>query len=327
MALSEFEIIDRFFAARATGRTDVALGIGDDAAVLNVSPGMQLVVAVDGLIEGVHFPVGTDPAAVGHKALAVNLSDLAAMGAEPAWATLYLSLPDPDPARAKAFADGFLSLADRYGMALVGGDTVRGPFTVAVQVMGLVPQGGALSRGGARPGDGIYVTGSLGDGGAGLALVQGRLTASGDAADRLRRRLDWPEPRVGIGVALRGIASAAIDISDGLVADLGHILERSGIGARVEVEQLPFSAELRQVLPDEAARTALALHAGDDYELCFTVPAEREPMLKALDSENVQITRIGTIEAQPGVRLVRVDGTPFNGRTAGYDHFAGGSHE
>lgn len=322
MALAEFRIIERCFATRARHRADVTLGIGDDAALLQVPADMQLAVAIDGMVEGVHFPLGSDPAAVGYKVLAVNLSDLAAMGAEPAWATLFLSLPSADERVAKAFADGLLDLADRHDVALVGGDTVRGPFSAVVQAHGFVPAGAALRRDGARPGDRIYVTGTLGDGGAGLALVQGRLSAADDDAAWLRERLERPTPRVAAGLALRGIASAAVDISDGLAADLGHILERSGVGARVEVAALPLSAALCRTVGDASARFDLALFAGDDYELCFTVPpSRREAFERCCETLDCAVTPIGEIEADGGLRLLDDQGRPYRGRDAGFDHF------
>lgn len=323
MALAEFRLIDRYFASRTHERKDVALGIGDDAALLDVPAGMQLVAAIDGMVEGSHFPVGTDPSAVGHKVLAVNLSDLAAMGAEAAWATLFLSLPQADETVAEAFSQGFFGLAERYGVALVGGDTVRGPFTAVVQVQGFVPPGAALCRNGARPGDEIFVTGTLGDGGAGLALAQGRLQASGPDADFLRERLERPMPRLEVGLRLRGIASACIDLSDGLAADLTHILTRSRVGARIEVGQLPLSDTLMRCVPDLHPRLDLALFAGDDYELCFTVPPAAVPDLTAVANDGrCPLTRIGVIEGEPGLRLVDRDGGIYTGATPGFDHFA-----
>ncbi len=324
MALSEFQLIDRVFAARASARADVPLGIGDDAALLRVPADVELAVAIDGLHAGIHFPEDTDPRAIGHKALAVNLSDLAAMGAEPAWATLFLSLPDPDEAFACEFANGFFTLAERFGVALVGGDTVRGPLCAVVQAHGFVPAGKALRRSGARPGDGIYVTGSLGDAGAGLGLVQKRLEIGGSDGDFLRGRLDYPEPRLKAGRALLEVASAAIDISDGVRADLGHILSQSGVGGRIEIGSLPRSEVLLRSLP-EPAGIDLALSAGDDYELCFTVSPDREPRLQALaEGMECPITRIGRIEPESGLRLFGPAGGVY--RTyegSGYDHFKG----
>lgn len=318
MALNEFQLIERYFAAGGLRREDVVLGIGDDAALLRVPPGMELAVSIDTLVEGVHFPAGTQAAAVGHKALAVGLSDLAAMGAEPAWATLSLSLPEADEDWLGGFASGLSALAGRYGVQLVGGDTVRGPLVVTLQVHGLVPAGQALRRRGARPGDRVYVTGTLGDAGLGLRLLRGELQATAADTAYARGRLDLPQPRVETGLALRGIASAAIDVSDGLAADLGHILEVGGVGAVIDASALPLSEALvRSVEP--AAALELALTAGDDYELCFTVPAA-----KVEDLAGLSCTCIGQIEAGCGLRVAAADGSPVPLDHLGFDHFGGG---
>ena len=322
MPLAEFSLIDRYFAARARRRGDVTLGIGDDAALVDVPAGESLAVAVDTLVEGVHFPPGTAPADVGHKALAVNLSDVAAMGAEPRWATLALTLPRADEAWVAAFADGFFALAERFQVELVGGDTTRGPLTVSVQILGTVPAGRALRRCGARPGDRIFVTGALGD--AGLALR--RLQAGGDTDAEpwpaLLACLHRPEPRVAAGVALRGLASAAIDVSDGLAADLGHVLAAGGVGATLRVDRLPRSAAFRQAVqagsPDWHD---LPLAAGDDYELCFTVPAAQADAVAARLG-GLAVTEIGEIEAEPGLRCVTGDGHAYRIGREGYEHFA-----
>lgn len=326
MPISEFEIIQRFFSRAGVDRDDVVLGVGDDAALLRVPPDRELAVAMDTLVEGVHFPVGTDPAAIGHKALAVNLSDLAAMGAEPAWATLALTLPTPDVGWLEGFARGFAALAQRFGLALVGGDTTRGPLTVTVQVHGLTQAGQALRRDGARPGDKVYVTGTLGDAGLGLQLVQGELTAAGVQRDFLVASLEYPQPRVAEGMALRGLARAAIDISDGLLADLGHVLERSGVGATVWVDRLPRSVAFQETLYGrpglEGQWDRLPLAAGDDFELCFTVAPERcadlDRVLGALDCGYAQV---GVIDRAPGLRCLHDDGTVCDAAAAGYRHF------
>jgi thiamine-monophosphate kinase len=319
MSLSEFQLIEKYFARQRIRRGDVALGIGDDAALLRILPGMELVVAMDAMVEGRHFPAGTDPFSIGHKVLAVNLSDLAAMGAEPAWATLAISLPSADEPFVAAFTEGLFSLAHRYGVELVGGDTVRGPLMVVVQMHGLVPAGKAMKRSGAFPGDAIYVTGTLGDAGAALQkILKGK-----SCSEALRSRLDHPEPRVKEGMALRDIASSAIDISDGLVADLGHILQASGVGATLDVEALPLSGELLDAVENRELAWQLALASGDDYELCFTVSPHREATLRAMASEwPCGITRIGTIDSNPGLRLQRRDGSPFTLAGHGFDHFA-----
>lgn len=324
MSLSEFNLIERYFTTRGVRRADVALGVGDDCALLRVPEGMELAVSIDTLVEGHHYPLGTAAAAVGHKALAVGLSDLAAMGAEPAWATLALSLPEADEAWLQGFADGLFVLAERFRVQLVGGDTVRGPRVISLQLHGLVPQGAALRRDGARDGDLIYVTGTPGDAGLGLelALGQRQRPAGGADADFLRGRLDRPEPRVAAGLQLRGIASAAIDISDGLAADLGHILARSGVGARLELGQLPFSPALQRVLPEAAGRWPYALGGGDDYELCFTVPpARRAAAEQACAALDCGCRCIGRIEAKSGLRLYRPDGTLLEHSPHGFDHF------
>ena len=320
MSESEFEIIRRYFMRQSLQRDDVITGIGDDAAVLRVPPGQELVVCVDTLVAGVHFPEATAAAAIGHKSLAVNLSDLAAMGASPAWATLSLTIPDNDSAWLDAFSGAFLALADRFQVQLVGGDTTRGPLSVTVQVHGFVAQGGALTRKGAAPGDRVYVTGTLGD--AGLALQLGK-----DAPGSLQEKLDYPEPRVEAGQVLAGLASAAIDISDGLLADLGHLLEAASIGASLQVDALPrsaaFIAALQHAAPQQQSRYyELPLSAGDDYELCFTVPehhcARVEQQLSAM---SCGCTQIGIIEKQAGIRCYLEDGTRYRPVTAGYRHF------
>ena len=306
----EFELIDLISRATASHRRDVALGIGDDGAVLRVPRGRELVVVMDTMVEGVHFLRGTSAADVGWKSLAVNLSDLAAMGAEPAWATLALTLPEPDATWVRGFARGFAALAKRHGVALVGGDTTRGPLTITVQAHGFVPPRRALRRDGARAGDAIFVSGTLGDAAAGLANPRNA---------KLRVRLDRPVPRVALGLALRGIASAAIDVSDGLAADLGHVLDASGVGAMLDVDALPSSRALRDAVTDVRA---LQLGGGDDYELCFTVPARRVARVADIARElRLPLTRIGRIERERGLR----DATGRALARRGYVHFSKGS--
>lgn len=319
MPLSEFSIIAKYFS-RGHRREDVVLGVGDDAALLDVPAGMQLAVSVDALVAGRHFPLGTDPEAIGYKALAVNLSDMAAMGAAPAWVTLALTLPEPDTDFLDGFAAGFYRLAEAYGIALVGGDTVRGPLQVAVQIQGLVPRGKALTRAGARPGDHLFVTGTLGDAGAGLGLVQGKLDCDEPFATELRRRLDYPTPRVDVGIGLRNIASAAIDISDGLLADLGHVLEAGSVAAEIELNAVPVSSALENCIIDSAERLRLALTAGDDYELCFTVPEERLTDLHRMAAGwECGVTRIGRIVSGSGIAFCH--GELSGDLMAGFDHF------
>ncbi|HTM71283.1 MAG TPA: thiamine-phosphate kinase [Luteimonas sp.] len=313
----EFELIERI-RRRAAGRDDVVLGIGDDAALLLPPPGMLLAAATDTLNIDVHFPGETAAADIGWKALAVNLSDLAAMGAQPAWATLSLSLPHADVAWVDAFLDGFLELAARHGLALVGGDTTRGPLSVCVTVHGFVAPQAALRRGGARAGDDVWVTGSLGD--AAAALVQWRAGGAADAP--LRARLDRPVPRIDAGLALAaGIASAAIDVSDGLLADLGHVCDASNVGAEIDLAALPASAALASRF-DAEARRAVQATGGDDYELCFIAPSGQRDAIAVLAARcATPMTRVGRIVAGEGVRALLRDGSEWSAPRAGHVHF------
>ncbi len=322
MHLDEFSLIRQFWQNLTPKHALTACGIGDDAALCQVPAGQQLVVTTDTLVAGVHFPPDTRPAAVGHKALAVNLSDLAAMGAQPAWVLLALTLPTPDPEWLAAFAHGFGALARTHGVELIGGDMTQGPLTITVQALGWVPIGAALRRSGAQPGDGLYVSGSLGDAGLALRHLQGDLPhLTEPERHTLLSRLDRPTPRVALGLQLRGLASAAIDVSDGLAADLGHILHASGVGATVQVAHLPLAPVTRQQLPD-AGGWALPLSAGDDYELCFTVPPRHQAALaQCSTAAQVPITWIGTIESQPGLRCRLPDGTDITPSRRGYRHF------
>lgn len=322
MPLSEFSLIDRYLAAQGLQRADVVLGIGDDGALLQPPAGQQLVITLDTLVADVHFFADVDPEALGHKALAVNLSDLAAMGATPAWATLGLTLPQVDEAWLAGFCRGFFALADRYQMQLVGGDTTHGPtLTITVQAHGFIPPAQALRRDGAKPGDAIYVTGMLGDAGLALAAAYGNVALTADHRAVVQGRLERPAPRIAQGLALRGIASAAIDISDGLAQDLGHILDRSHVGARLAVERLPLSpALMASVAREEALK--LALTSGDDYELCFTVPPERIARLEAVAATwDCPCTCIGEIVAESDLQLSHADGSAFPLDRLGYDHF------
>lgn len=315
MGAGEFDLIARI-RARAGMRDDVVLGIGDDAALLAPPPGRQLVVTADTLNDGVHFPHGTSPADIGWKALAVNLSDLASMGAEPAWCTLSLSLPQGDTAWIDGFLDGFLALAREHGIVLVGGDTTRGPLSVSVTAMGFVDAGRALRRDGARVGDDVWVTGTLGDAAGALALLER------DPVGVLRLRLDRPTPRVEAGRALIDVASACVDVSDGLLADLGHVSTRSGVGAQVEIDALPASDALCAAF-DAATRMPMQASGGDDYELCFTAPADARARIAVLASSlDLRITRIGRMVPGEGVHPVRADGDPWTPPRRGYDHFA-----
>jgi thiamine-monophosphate kinase len=302
----------------------VVLGIGDDAALLRPAPGMLLAACVDTLVEGTHFLPGTPWADLGWKALAVNLSDLAAMGARPRWATLALTLPRGEPRAFLGVVAGLRRLAARHGVALVGGDTTRGPLSLSVQALGEVPPRAALRRTGARHGDAILVSGFPGEAAAGLALAQGRLHAPSAAdARRLRGRLDRPQPRVALGIALRGVASACIDVSDGLAQDLGHVLRDSGAGAEIEAQALPASPVLRRVVPDAAQRLRLCLAGGDDYELCFTVAPSRLARVADLSRRlRLPLTRIGSVVARRGLRVRDAAGRRVALSHAGFDHFA-----
>lgn len=317
MALSEFELIESFFSTSALVREDVLLGVGDDCALLQVPAGDTLAVSIDTLVEGVHFHPDVDPEKLGHKALAVNLSDLAAMGAIPAWATLALTLPRSDSKWLGSFMRGFSTLAARHRVQLVGGDTTRGQLTISVQVHGFVPYGKALTRDAARPGDLIGVTGTLG--GAGLALRQmadGKLPTG-----LLRDRLERPLPRLASGLALRDLANAAIDISDGLLADLGHICKRSGVGAMLEIHKLPLSEEVEAYVK-KSDDWSLPLMAGDDYELCFSAPADHRSQVEAALGRSAEgLTWIGVIEKNPVVRCFGPDGRQVEFGSGGYQHF------
>ncbi len=332
--MSEFTLIRTHFARLGSVRGDVLLGVGDDCALLRVAPGQELAVSIDTLVAGVHFLADVDPRALGHKCLAVGLSDLAAMGAAPAWATLALTLPMADEAWLRAFAEGFDALAQAHGVALVGGDTTRGPLSIAVQVHGLVPAGQAIRRSGARPGDLVCVSGTLGD--AGLALRG--LLAGEPVAVSMRARLEQPTPRVALGLALRGLATAMIDVSDGLAADMGHILEESTaecppgpgqIGAEIRLTDLPLSPSVRAAVAG-TQDWSLPLASGDDYELCFTLPADQLANLAALSQRlDCPLTPIGHIlartEGEAGTGLIcrGPDGANWAPKRMGFNHFPG----
>ena len=315
----EFDLIARHFTRATPG---AVLGVGDDCALLAPTPGMQLAVSSDMLLEGRHFSPQDSPASIGHKSLAVNLSDLAAMGATPRWATLAIALPEANDAWLTAFARGFFRMADQHGIELVGGDTTRGALTICITVIGEVPPGQALRRDGARVGDDVWVSGTLGAAALALAYRQGRLFMEQIDAAKVLPALYLPTPRVELGIALRGIASSAIDISDGLLGDLGHILERSQVGAVVEFAALPMLPVAQTYLHENVARDCV-LAGGDDYELCFTAPAEqRDTVLAAAQSAGVAVARIGCITAEPGLAVIDADGQPIPIDHTGYDHFA-----
>lgn len=312
MTLSEFEIIQHVFKQQKIHRREVIVGIDDDAAVVEIPPGVELAISVDTLIPDVHFPGNLKPSDIGYRSLAVNLSDLAAMGAEPAWATLALTLPESNEAWLRAFASGFFALADEFDVQLIGGDTTRGPLSITVQVHGFLLKDQRLTRSGAQPGDVIGLTGNLGDAAGGLALW-------GSTDKRfalLKQRLARPNPRIDAGKKLLGLASSAIDISDGLLADLGHILESSQVGASIKLADLPLSLALCDAVGLDQAQD-YALTGGDDYELCFTLPADKTSVLRELFDFQV----IGVIEQQQGLRCQLPDGSSYVAQRSGYQHF------
>ena len=321
----EFSLIERIRSLTEQSRDDVRFGIGDDAAVLAVPAGQELAVAIDTLVEGVHFPRGTSAVDIGWKALAVNLSDLAAMGATPAWALLALTLPEPDQAFVEGLAEGFAQLAKPHRLALVGGDTTRGPLSISVAVHGFVAPGKALMRSGARVGDAVLVTGTLGDAAAGLHALAHPFAVEEqrrDARDLLVARLNRPTPQLAAGSALRDLAHACIDVSDGLIADLGHICTASGVGAEVDASLLPLSPSLIAIY-DDASAQQFALTGGDDYELCFTVPMNRLADVQSdLSRLGCGVTRIGRIVEGQGVSVRGVDGQWMETGQAGWNHFA-----
>lgn len=314
----EFDLISRYFT-RAPRHA--SLGVGDDAALFGVSAGNEVAASTDMLVEGVHFFPDVEPRALGHKALAVNLSDLAAMGATPRWAMLSLALPKVDHTWLEGFSRGFFALADQYGVDLIGGDTTRGPLTLNVQIMGEVKKDKALRRDGARVGDDIWVSGTLGDAAAAVAHRRGELALDGALLARCLNRLDWPAPRVALGRELIDLASGAIDISDGLVGDLGHICERSNVGARIDYAAVPCSADLR-ALSDRARVDRAILSGGDDYELCFTADASRAPQIEALAlTLELALTRIGRIVAGNAVTVHDESGRIVPIKEGGFEHF------
>lgn len=320
MALGEFAIIERYFSSLGARRADVPLSVGDDAALLQCPPGQDLVAAIDTLVDGVHFPAGSPPASIGHRALAVNLSDVAAMGARPAWALLALTLPAADERWLEGFAQGLDALARAHEVQVVGGDTTSGPLCVTIQILGWAPAGRALRRSGARPGDSLFVSGTPGDAAAGLAVEQGRLDP-GDPASYLRERFLFPTPRLALGERLREHASACIDVSDGLLADAGKLAQASHCAVQIAFEDLPVSEPLVTAVGDERARE-LALTGGDDYELCFSVPAERvEQLYRELPPGQWDYRLIGTLREGSGALVMR-QGQPLELTHSGYDHFS-----
>ena len=315
--IGEFELIERYFT-RPPRR--IAVGVGDDCAVLAPRPGHELCVSSDLLVEGRHFLSTVAPERLGHKALAVNLSDLAACGAEPLAFTLALALPQAEPAFLEGFAKGLFALADAHGCELAGGDTTRGPLAICITVFGEVPAGTALRRSGARAGDILWASGTFGDARLALEAFRGTVELEAAAFAHARDAMETPQPRVALGAALRGIATSAIDVSDGLLGDLGHVLRRSGAGATVLVDAVPRSAVLAAQPP--ARQRLCTLAGGDDYELLFTAPPAAQAAVRAAgDLAGVAVTPIGRIEAAPGLHLVDGDGRAVENRYVAFDHF------
>lgn len=317
MALGEFDLIRRHFT-RPVRRA--ALGVGDDCALLALAPGMQLATSTDMLVEGRHFLSTVEPQRLGHKALAVNLSDLAACGARPLAFTLALALPVADEAFLAGFSRGLFALAEAHGCELIGGDTTRGPLNICITAFGEVPAGAALLRSGAHVGDTVWVSGALGDARLALEVFRGSVSLPGDGFVQARRAMELPAPRVALGEALRGLASSAIDLSDGLIGDLGHILTASGVGARIEADAIPRSGLL--AAQPVAWQHACTLAGGDDYELLFTAPAAQAARVhEAGRHAGVAVTAIGRIEAEPGLRVVDARGAAVAHGLRAFDHF------
>ncbi len=311
--MNEFELIQHFFTQQSISRDDVTLGIGDDAAIVTPPPHQQIVITTDTLVADIHFLANTDPYDIGYKSLAVNLSDLAAMGATPAWLTLALTLPRADEAWVKDFSRGFFKLATEYQAQLIGGDLTRGPLTITIQAHGLIPTGQAIHRKSAQPGDLIYVSHTVGDAAAALAYLQNKITLPEKDKALVLEKLNRPTPRIALGIQLRDVASAAIDISDGLAADLSHILTNSRVGAEINLDLLPLSETLRQINPEAAL--SFALKGGDDYELCFTVPAHKKHRVPTY------CTCIGKITLETELNFHFSDGKKYNLQDLGYQHF------
>jgi thiamine-monophosphate kinase len=317
MAVGEFDLIAKYFS-RPVRRA--VLGGGDDCALLAPTPGMQWAISTDALVEGRHFLTTVPPDALGHKCLAVNLSDLAACGAKPVAFTLSLTLPRVDEAFLAGFADGLYALADAHDIELVGGDTTAGPLNIGITVLGEVPPGQALRRNGAKPGDELWVSGRLGDARLALEIFRDQLSVTGQAFDELRRAMERPQPRVALGLALRGVASAAIDLSDGLVGDIGHVLRASRVGATLCLDDFPRSHHVDAAPP--ALRRQCLLAGGDDYELLFAAPAgAHERVREAGERAGVAVTCIGTLDAEPGLRVVDAAGAPVPHNERAFDHF------
>ncbi len=318
--MSEFDVIRQYFT-RAPQHSE--LGVGDDAALIRVSPNMELAISADMLVSGTHFFAEADPYQLGWKALAVNLSDMAAMGAQPKWATLAIALPNIDHAWLAEFSRGLFACADTFGVDLIGGDTTRGPLTISVQIMGEVPNGLAIKRSGAQLGDQIWLSGPLGHAALALAHLQARIKLDADTFARCASALHTPQPRVALGLALRGIATSAIDISDGLAADLGHVLNASNLGAKLHLTQLPQASHwpmASQLEPAEQLKLLLA--GGDDYELCFSASAVDHERISQLGlSLGLPLLCVGEMVAERGLVVHGLAGEPLDIQEAGFDHF------
>jgi len=318
--LSEFELIARYFSRPPAPDSRTALGVGDDCALMTPAPGMQLAISSDMLVAGRHFFPDADPVMLGHKCLAVNLSDLAAMGAQPIAFTLALALPEARAEWLEPFSRGMLALADEHGCELIGGDTTKGPLTISITVFGEVPPQQALRRDAARAGDDLWVSGTLGDARLALAAYRQEYPLNAEELALAAPRMHAPTPRVALGLALRGIAHAAIDISDGLAGDLGHILQRSHVGATLDVDALPAGAALQQ--RDLHLRRRFTLSGGDDYELCFSAPVrQRDAVYNAAQAAGTAVTRIGSIDAALGLRLLDASGEALQETPDSFDHF------
>jgi len=314
--VSEFELIEAFFARSGLRHEETTVSVGDDCAIIGKDEHSELAITTDTLVEGVHFFAGTDPESLGHKSLAVSLSDLAAVGAKPKWATIAVTVPESDPDWFRAFSSGFFSLARRFDVELIGGDTTQGPLAINIQAIGLVPKSAALLRSNARPGDKVFVTGTVGD--AGLALLSEKregIVLDTSLADRLHR----PSPRVEMGLALRGLANSCIDLSDGLIADLHHVLRASGVGATIDCKWLPLSAAVKRYI-GESNNYRIPLSAGDDYELCFTIaPENLQRLAERTDSIECKYSYIGDVESEAGLRLLGNNNIEI---LKGYEHFS-----
>lgn len=318
--LSEFDLIKHYFDSHRTEGGQIALGIGDDCAIVQPNPNKQLAISSDMLVSGRHFFPDADPVGLGHKCLAVNLSDLAAMGAKPVAFTLALALPEANPTWLEGFAQGMFALADEHHCKLIGGDTTKGPLTICITIFGELPQGQALRRDAAQAGDDIWISGTLGDARLALAGYWQEHTLSAELHQQAATRMHRPTPRIALGQALLGVANAALDISDGLIGDLGHILDRSQVGAGLNVDLLPPGPVLAQQTTE--LRRAFTLAGGDDYELCFTAPVhQREAVLAAGQRSGTAVTRVGSIEAEPGLRLLDAQGQVYQHQLKGFDHF------